>query len=238
MRGEILSRFVYTGFVKKISINCKQTDRRQKMGLIKRLTATVTASFDSIVGQIENHQALVEQAISEMKRSAVQANRELRRVKGDGSKLEEKIKELSESSISWESRAKKIATTDKEKAIECVRRKKSTDRELVHSKKQLIEQKSLENALVRDLAAIENRITELTRKKNALVAKEVTTRTLEKTSAGTVMILSEVDEIIDRWEEKVTIYDNGSEYVDEFESEFKTEEERDELEKDLEELLG
>ena len=95
------------------------------MGIVRRFTSTVSSSFDWVITQIENHEALVGAAIRDAQGAVAKARAQLQRVKGDGQRLRERLSEAQTNMELWQDRAIRIAKTDQERAIECLRRKKA-----------------------------------------------------------------------------------------------------------------
>lgn len=227
----------YLNCMHTISMIFKHTFGGNFMSFIKRVTATVSASFENVVGQIENHHALVQQAIKEMKQSGIKARNQLSRVRRDTERLKQKEEELTLSIARWQTRAKEVAGDDRTKALECLKRKKQAEENTKIVQQSLKAQIKLESSLTKDLATINNRLDELTRKKNLLLVKENSAKTLELGKLSDVSLLQEVDEIFERWELRIGDYEGYQGEQDSFENEFVEIECDAELNKELDDLL-
>ena len=58
------------------------------MKTLKRLSTTVVSSFDWMISQVENHESLVNAAISEIQEAGARATVQLKKVKHDGAAME------------------------------------------------------------------------------------------------------------------------------------------------------
>ncbi|MCB0330688.1 MAG: PspA/IM30 family protein, partial [Bdellovibrionales bacterium] len=161
-------------------------------------------------------------------------------VEKDGQQLKTRIRELNESAVTWQERAKESKEKDKEKAIECLRRKKRAERELSALEVQLAEHSKTEVLLKKELSAVEGKLVELKRQRNIMRTRE--SNALARTTCGTreVDLVTEIADVFDRWEAKVTEYeaiaDPSVTDFDDLEDQFATEEEHRELEAELQSL--
>ncbi len=74
------------------------------MGFFKRITATVAANVDSAIATMENHNAVVEASLQELRTAAARSKARLRRIQADGTRLETKLAQLRESAQRWTAR--------------------------------------------------------------------------------------------------------------------------------------
>lgn len=207
------------------------------MRMIKRWTTSVVSSFDSLMSQVENHEAVVNAAIRETQEAGAKAKVQLTRVRRDGGAMRKRLSELQEMERIWTDRAIRIEAEDKEKALECVRRRKQLKREIASLEEQIVEHTKLERQLGDDLKMIDERIRDLKRKKHAFAAREYRAKALNNNQQENLGIIEELDDIFERWETKLAeceVYASTS--TDEFEEEFVSQEERKELEIELAEL--
>lgn len=210
------------------------------MKALRRWTSSIAASFDYVVTQIENHDALITRAMKEMQSAVARAKVQLKRVSADGQGLRKRIAELEAEEQSWRDRAEKFANDNKVKALECLRREKRVKIQLKELEEQAIRHRALENQLKTDLSKAEDRLTRLVQQRNLLRTRESRAQALKIVTDEDSTLVSEIDEIFDRWETKVTEYEFEGGCCalnrDEFEEELLSEEEKIELTKELESL--
>lgn len=203
------------------------------MGTFKRLTTSILASFESVVGQIENHEALVASALRDVEQSGARARAQLNRVRVDGQSMRKKLSELRDVAEQWKERAKRTADLDEAKALECLRRHKRTQTQIATLEGQEREHAKLERQLAADLEILDSKITNLRQQRNVLRTRQSRAETLqliEQVDSGT---MTEIDDIFTRWEAKVLFCEGQSAYAttvdDPLTEEFSTEEEVVEL---------
>lgn len=206
------------------------------MKAIKRWTTTLSSSFDWVISQVENHEALVSTAIREMQIAAGNAQVQLARVKKDGISMRERSGHLRLTILQWEERALASQIESEEKALECIRRKRRCERELQQLELSVTQHAKLEVQLSQDLQTIRNRIDELKRKKNELAAREYRAQAARAGASDDLGIINELDDIFDRWESRVTAVETYSVPLDSLEEEFIIEEEERELRDELTQL--
>lgn len=210
------------------------------MQRIRLWTASLVSRVDGMVTRIENHEALAASAIRDVRRAAARATVQLRRVRADGSRLREEAVARREAEQSWKERAARSAETDRDKAIECLRRSKRAGREAKELERRLAEHERIEKQLADDVAAVEDRLSRLEDQRNVLVTRQSRAEALGSVRDAQAPCGVDVDEVFGRWETRVA----ESEYAgaclpraDELDAAFAEEEESDELGAELDALL-
>ena len=207
---------------------------------LKRLTAGIMASFDWVISQVENHDALVQAAIKEGQQAAARAKVQLSRVRKDGKRMRTRKMELDQAIEQWTERAVKLAKEDEKKALECLRRKKRAEQERATLEEQIVEHSKHEDQLNGDLAQLHERLERLKTQRNMMRTRQSRAEAISVIKADDSQLLSEIDDIFERWETQVTEYEIQSscqlDQYDDFEDEFIEEENLTELQAELEEL--
>lgn len=207
------------------------------MRILHRWTASIVSGFEHVVSRVENHEAIVASAIRQTRESAAGARVKLNRVRRDGERLRERLVELQRAEENWTARALKTKETDEQKALECLRRRKSIQKEITHLQTELTRHEELERRLARDVDAVAERVADLTRRKNAFSARQFRARALEIGETCLSEPSGDLEEIFDRWETKLA----ETEPIlcadtDSLESTFLAEEEKESLRAELEKL--
>lgn len=206
------------------------------MKFISRLSSSVISSFDWVVSQIENHEALVVSAIREMQDKLCKARVQLRRVKEDGKKLNARLETAKTNSTLWHERAVQIKDKDRAKALECLKRKALAQREVESLQIQIEEHNMFETGLEADLAKIESQIEVLHRKKNEFVARQLRSEATRISCPEEVGLVAEIEDIFSRWETRLCEEAISERTIDSFALEFESAEETARLEAELDEL--
>lgn len=208
------------------------------MNTLRRWTTSVASHFDWLIRQVENHEALVDSALQEMRAGSTKAKRRLSHVRRDGNRMKERFSELRTQEELWCERAKSVHQESEEKALECVRRAKQCRKEMAKLEQHIAEHGALERQLEQDLRIVDERIELLRRKKNELAARESRSDVLHIGKEEELGIVSELDDIFDRWEGNLEAKEYIAETQDGFESEFLCKEEASELRDELSILLS
>lgn len=209
------------------------------MNSIKRICISMNAHINSMIDQVENHEAVAEAALSEIRESMANAQYQLVRLQNEQKQMEARELALKALELKWKERAIQAGTGNHERAIECVRRLKGTQAEISSLAGALIEHRNLEKILVNDVRGIEEKFTELKRRRSLLAARESRAEALQSINKHENKIA--VGGAFERWERSImrAEIDTGklAEPVDHLSLELSIEEEKLELESLLSELL-
>ncbi len=210
------------------------------MTTLRRLTSTIKANFDWMVTQVENHEGLVASAISEVQTAQARARVHFGQLKRDGENLRKRLADLNEAEVAWTERAVQSAELDEKRALECVRRRQRIQKEKKELEVQVKNHERMQEQLAKDLVLIEERLDQLKRQRNVLRTRQSRAEALRAAHLDESGIINELDEILERWEIKVTEAEVRSECLkdagDDFERSFVSEEEESELKTILAEL--
>ena len=211
------------------------------MGTLKRFTSSITAHFNWMLSQVENHEALVNSAIQEVQESGARAKVQLKRVALDGQRMRQRLMELRDAAVLWEERAKKCAGIDEKKALECLKRKKKAERQIAELEEQEREHAKVQKTLGSDLELLDERMKQLKAQRNLLKTRESRARALGALQQDSTSLIGEIDDIFDRWESRVNEYEIKGECplsnTDDLDDEFSSGEEEEELRLELAKML-
>ena len=204
---------------------------------LKRLVASVGASFDQFVNKVENHEAVAESVIRDVRAAAAKLKVQMGGIDAQADRLRERRDSLAHDAERWRERARRFAAEEEERALECLRRMKRAEAEQAQVVDQLAQYEALAEKLKDRLAAVETRLSSLQLKRTALSSRSARAQVI---GAADQEALSDVNSIFDRWEMSV-IEDEYLEEVisgedDRLERELDAAEEREQLKAALEEL--
>src|SRR5215212_8934774 len=123
------------------------------MAQIKRWTHGFVASIDSMIVQVENHEALATSALRDLEQGVARSKVQLMRVERDGRALKQALSEEREANQRWRERARR--EENEARALECLRRHKRSEArvgELTHNQ---AEHERIEQQLKRDVQTLE-----------------------------------------------------------------------------------
>lgn len=212
------------------------------MKTLRRLTTTIVSSFDWMISQVENHDALVDAAIREVQQAGARATVQLKKVRQDGLNMRKRLQDLREAQELWSSRALQTAGVDEKRAIECLRRKKRTELEIASLEEEERQHAKIEKQLGIDLRLVEEKLETLKSQRNLLRTRQSRAEALRAAQGQDSSLIGEIDGILERWESKVGEYEAMTECSrdreDDFTHEFVTAEEESALKEELARLIG
>lgn len=206
------------------------------MNRMRRWKMSVTSWVDGALAQIENHEATVSSAIGRVRQSAARARVQLKRVERDQRELRETLAREEAAVDAWRRRAKEAE--DEEKALECLRRHKVSERRVSHLRHRLKEHERTHKELSDGIASLNARLRELTERKNLMRTRQSRAEAAHG-MAYTSGPLGDLEDVFERWESRVGEIEIASECadpIDTFEADFESTEEDAELLIELEEL--
>lgn len=206
------------------------------MNRMKSWTMSMTSWVDGVLAQVENHEAAVSSAIARVRRSTAQARVQLRRVEKDEDALRDSLTKEEEAVLTWKRRAK-TADHD-EKAIECLRRHKASERRVIVLRRRLTEQERARKELGDGIRALNGRLGELKERKHVMNARQSRAEAAHGMTSATGPI-GDLEDLFDRWDSRVgemEIAVDCGDPIDGFESTIDSEEETASLQAELAEL--
>jgi phage shock protein A len=208
------------------------------MSLLKRITLAVSTQVDRLVGEIENHDAVVEAGIRESRMAYAKAMVRHARMREEGERVRRKLEALRADAAAWRERALGCDQSgpDEEKALECLRRSKRAETQVESLRQTWERHVEVEQRLAREIAAVRQRVESLEHRRQLMRGREATADAasrIRETETGAGLNL---DDIFERWEIQVTEAEVATETVtagDAFEAQFVAEDERIALQAEL-----
>ncbi len=171
------------------------------MARIKRWTHGFVASIDSMIVQVENHEALVGSALRELEHGVARSKVQLLRVERDGKALTQALSEEREAATRWRERARR--EQDEARALECLRRSKRSEGRVSELARNLGEHEHVEQQLKRDVQALERRLGELRQQRNTMRTRQSRADAFSVVQGQGDVERGEIGEIFERWETRV-----------------------------------
>lgn len=217
------------------------------MSIFTRLSATLVAGVDRTVSRIEDHDAIIDASLRESRRAQAQAKIRMKHVQRDGDVLRQRQNELTKFAENWAERARKTHDEDRALALDCVRRRQSTLKELDRVNDSLAQHAELESQVRQTIDQIGRQLQDVTQQRNQMRSRE--------SAAEAQRIISQLDGIggngledtFDRWEMKISETEivstsslstlSSSTETDSLDAEFRVAEDNAEMELALDALL-
>lgn len=168
------------------------------MNLIKRLTTSVTASLDTAVGQLENHDAIVEATIKQVRQAVAKTRARINTLRHQQSAYERQLSDAEEQSMLWTERAKTLAETDKDKALQCVARLNQCQADAKRLSQSIEQQKSLIHDVSINLKKLQTQLEEMTHKHNLMRSRQTVAKVNRAVASAGVD--DNLNDTFERWE--------------------------------------
>jgi phage shock protein A len=211
------------------------------MSFVRRVVTSVYARVDHLVGEIENHDALISAAIREQRRKIAAARLQYRHIQGAEQRLGTQLARLGTDDRLWTRRAQREAAQDEEKALACLARRnklREQSQRLVQMQRQYQDHATRMQA---DIARCEHDLEMMIQKHAMLRARQSTAEALQTINDASTACCDEIQTSFDRWELRIaegesTVdrYEEG----DELERAYLDEEMRQRLREELAQLMS
>lgn len=211
------------------------------MSLFKRLSATLVSRIDQVVGEIENHDAVVQAALADMRKKVAEAKVRLGQVQREQERLSQQLAEQMDKAQRWRERAVASASTDEAKALECVSRSRHCEQQGERTRQSLAQYEQAADKLSHDIQTSEQRLGEIKQKQTLMRARQSTSSALNVTAESQYDLAQVLDDSFDRWEINISQMEmavDGHDPVDLVEKAFVTQEKDEDLRNELADLLA
>lgn len=202
---------------------------------LRRMAATLSATFDDALCRLENHEAVAQCAIDDLRKGVAQIKVQRNRAQAELEQLEYQADEAQKGVSDWQARAVRFADDDEAKALDCLARAEQQQAQAERLAQQIEAHQKLVDELQATLQKAEAQLQQLTLKKSALAARGARSRSLKAVERAECD--GTTQEIFDRWEvqvmtDEVTEINEGVS-VDRLERELLAEEEQARLKEKL-----
>lgn len=167
---------------------------------MRRLIASMSAGFEDFVTKVENHEAVAECMIDEVREATAQVRVQRARVQAHIDRFEKQLAELEADETRWNERALTLADSDESRALQCVGRARQAASRRGVIATQLEQHRALAEDLRGRLMDLEQRLSDLQLKKTALSSRAARTQAVK---ASQRCGRDSAEAVFDRWETAV-----------------------------------
>jgi len=171
------------------------------MKLIKRLSTSITATLDSAVGQLENHDAIVEATIKQTRQSVAKTKARINTLRQQLKAYETQLNEAREQYELWTERAATLANTDQAKALQCVARRNQYEAEIGRLDNSTSQQRDLIRDVSHNLQKLQTKLDEMTQKHNLMRSRQTVADV--NRAVASVSNDDSISDTFERWESAV-----------------------------------
>jgi phage shock protein A len=211
------------------------------MKLFRKLAVNVHSQVETLANQFENKEALSTSYIREYERIVAQAKVKLAQVEAEADRLEKQSAHLEAQAALWAERARRVHTTDQEKALACVRRMKKAQADQSLVVRELDETRNLKRRMAQDVEQTLHKLGDLKRRHRLLTGRQTCAEALNVVQPYEAGLPDEVDDLYTRWETDVTARElhnqTAAPATDSLAEAFDRHEEEDDLRLTLEALI-
>jgi phage shock protein A len=210
------------------------------MSLIRRISTSITSSVDRAVSKVENHDAIIDAALRDTQQAAARSRVRLERVRKDGRNLKSRHADLQLAVSRWTERAKSIAADDESKALECLRRRKDCEAQMLSLQESIEKHDELEARIAEQVKKIEARIGEVSKQRNMMRSRQSVAEAMRTINSVEGISYGEIEDTFDRWEislGETEICTGASTPTDPLDFAFLADEDTAELRAELSELM-
>jgi phage shock protein A len=211
------------------------------MKLFRKLAVNVHSQVETLANQFENKEALSTSYIREYERIVARAKVKLAQVGAAADRLEKQSAHLEAQAALWAERARRVYTTDQEKALACVRRMKKAQADQALVVRELDETRNLKRRMAQDVEQTVHKLGDLKRRHRLLTGRQTCAEALNVVQPDEAGLPDEIDELYTRWETDVTARELHNQTVapptDLLAEDFDRHEEEDDLRLTLEALI-
>ena len=213
------------------------------MSIFKRTFTSLYASIDQMVGEIENHDALIDAAIKEQKKKIAAARVQLRRVEASEKRIDDQLAQLCINAKLWTQRAAVEAKdqANEQQALMCLQRRQKVQQKIEKLQLMKDEYRHSTDRMQQDISQCEQDLTAMTQKHQMMRARQSTSDAMQIVERDSGIGLETIENSFDRWEVKISQseltvdrLDNGVDFI---EQEYLQEENEQQLRFELAQLL-
>lgn len=171
------------------------------MKLIKRLSTSISATLDSAVGQLENHDAIVEASIKQTRQAVAKTKARINTLRQQQNAYQTQLTEAREQFDLWTERATSLANSDQAKALQCVARRNQCEADIVRLSYSEKQQADLIRDVSVNLHTLQKKLDEMTQKHNLMRSRQTVAdvnRTMSSVSTDETL-----NDTFERWESVV-----------------------------------
>jgi phage shock protein A len=187
------------------------------MGLIDRILRVIRANLNSLIGQAEDPEKVLEQAVEDMQQDLIQLRQAVAQAIATQKRTERQASQAKSTASEWYNRAQlALSKGDENLAREALTRRKSYEETAKAMQDQLSQQAGVVTKLKENMRALESKISEAKTKKDLYIARARSAQASQKINemlgnVGTGNALS----AFERMEEKVLQIEAQSEALEE-----------------------
>ena len=173
------------------------------MNIIKRTFSGLFSQIDGIVGEIENHDALIKAAIKDQQKKLAAAKVQLARIKSQELQIKQQLAEQSLNEKRWVKRAKEEAADNEAQALLCLERRSMVKDKIGKLEHMLKQYQQTSTKIQADISRCEDEFKAMQQKHALMRARQSSADAANIVSSVSNSNLDDIETSFDRWEVKI-----------------------------------
>lgn len=215
------------------------------MNLFARISATLGATAETAVSRFENHDAIAESALLEARQAVAKARVRHQRLVKSVDEIRASLGRSEEQAQRWTMRAQNLASTDEQKALQCLEQRKLCQEQAANHSQNLAKHEDLAAGMASRLKHMEERLQGMVSQRDEMRSRESLAKATQVMDRIDHQGRDGVDAVFERWELNIsdTEIRNGAHQDDScampsLQRELDEQERQEELQDELAELIA
>lgn len=172
------------------------------MSIIKRLTTTLTSSIDQLVTDIENHDAVIQASLVDMRKKVAVARVRLQQLRQEEQRLAREAEAAQNKAAQWRERALTTGKSDETKAMACLQQRQQCLADAEARTREQAQYREAASALEADIRASEQQLHDMAQKHRLLRARQSSADAMHATRLDTRR-QDTLQDSFERWEIRI-----------------------------------
>ena len=219
------------------------------MSFVKRLSSSIFAKVDRVVGEIENHDALIQASITDQRKKLASAKVQLARLQNHQRRVEQQLEKVLQEEKRWGERAVTAAASDEKRALACMQQRHRIGEQAAQLEQARQQYQQAAIKMEEDVNRCDSKILEMSRKHALMRSRQSSAEALGSVAQSASTRVDDLEGSFDRWEVKISQEEMEAELVSEtnmdpfaansaLEQEYQSQEREDELREELAALIA
>lgn len=170
------------------------------MNLFTRITATIGATAETAVSRFENHDAIAQSALVEVRQALAKAGIRHRGLARTLEDIRSSIKDCEKRIEQWTTRAQQLARSDESRALQCLEQRQICREQLDNYTKNLSKHEVIEARMAEKLKHMNARLQGMTNQRNEMRSRESIAKATKVMDRVDNQSNDGVEAIFERWE--------------------------------------
>lgn len=170
------------------------------MTITRRIITTFSSRLDKLIGELENHDALIKATINEQKKKLSTAKVQLAHIKSNESETRKQIAQLHRNETLWADRAVKEAEVNTEKAMLCMQKRKFVHEQICRLQNVVAEYEQTIQKMTAEIDYCEKSLKCMIQKHELMRARQSSVDAVQVINAAGNNNLEQLQECFDRWQ--------------------------------------